>query len=126
MDPTDLSLRTKPKQLSTSNLKSKVDLLGILTKSLCPLLQLVDTVLLAWCSWISGIDIRLVASDTTTPVSSHLLGLLEVVCLGGGNEVGESLGVLGSDISDGDSGGGLLACIVSAVLLSSKRKHTGN
>jgi hypothetical protein len=59
-------------------------------------------------------------------VSSHLLGLLEVVCLGGGNEVGESLRVLGSDISDGDSGGGLLACIVSAVLLSSKRKHTGN
>jgi hypothetical protein len=43
MDPTDLSLGTKPKQLSTPNLKSKVDLLGILTKSLCPLLQLVDT-----------------------------------------------------------------------------------
>jgi hypothetical protein len=46
IDPTDLSLRTKPKhlQVSTPNLKSKVDLLGVLTKSLCPLLQLVDTV----------------------------------------------------------------------------------
>jgi len=71
--------------------------------------------------------IRLVASDTTTPVSSQLLGLLEVVCLGGGNEVGESLGVLGSDISDGDSGGGLLAWIVSIDRVKKEKQgHTGN
>jgi hypothetical protein len=42
-------------------------------------------------------------------VLSELLGLLEVVSLGSRDEVGESLRVLGSDIGDGDSGGGLLA-----------------
>lgn len=52
---------------------------------------------------------RLVASDTTTPVSSKLLRLLEVVCLGSGDEVGEGLRVLGSDVGDSDGGGGLLA-----------------
>lgn len=41
--PTILSLRTNPSRLSI-HLKSEIDLLGILTKSLCPLLQLVDTV----------------------------------------------------------------------------------
>lgn len=59
-------------------------------------------------------------------MSSHLLGLLEVVCLGGGNEVGESLGVLGSDISDGDGSGGLLACIVRMNLRRGGEKRTGN
>lgn len=42
-------------------------------------------------------------------MSSQLLGLLEVICLGSRNEVGESLSVLGSDVSDGNSGGGLFA-----------------
>ena len=54
-------------------------------------------------------DSRLVASDTTTPVLSELLRLLEVVCLGGGDEVGKCLLVLGSDVGDGNSSGGLLA-----------------
>ena len=52
---------------------------------------------------------RLVASDTTTPVLSGLLVLLEVVGLGSGDDVGESLLVLGSDVVNGDDGGGLLA-----------------
>jgi hypothetical protein len=42
-------------------------------------------------------------------VSSHLLGLLEVVGLGSRDEVSESLRVLGSDIGDGDGSGSLLA-----------------
>ena len=42
-------------------------------------------------------------------MSSGLLGLLEVVGLGGRDNVGQSLRVLGSDVVDGDNGRGLLA-----------------
>ena len=52
---------------------------------------------------------RLVASDTTTPVLSGLLVLLEVVGLGSGDDVGESLLVLGSDVVNGNNGRSLLA-----------------
>lgn len=75
-------------------LKRKVDLLGILTESLSPLLELVD---------------RLVASDTTTPVSPVVLVLLEEVGLGGRDEGSKSLLVLGPDFGDSDGGGSLLA-----------------
>lgn len=106
--------KTSPNQTPESwkNLEGQVDLLGILTQSLCPLLELVDAFRALAKehleSWLFGkMNSRLVASDTTTPVLSELFRLLEVVCLGGRDEVGKCLRVLGSDIGDGDSGGGL-------------------
>lgn len=75
-------------------LERKVNLLGILTESLSPLLELVD---------------RLVASDTTTPVSPRVLVLLKEVGLGGRDKGSKSLLVLGPNLGDGNSGGSLLA-----------------
>lgn len=57
---------------------------------------------------LSELGDRLGTSDTTTPLSSSLLELVTKVSLGSGNEVGKSLSVLGSDVLQGNDGGGLL------------------
>jgi hypothetical protein len=65
---------------------------------------------LAWAgAHVRSHHSRLVATDTTAPMPAGVLVLVEVVGLGGGDEVGESLRVLGSDIGDSDNGRGLLA-----------------
>ena len=75
-------------------LKGEVDLLRVLAESPGSLPELGN---------------RLVASDSSTPDSSDLLGLVEVVGLGGRDEVGEGLLVLGSDVVNGNDSRGLLA-----------------
>lgn len=69
--------------------------------------------MLAMLAWAGAHDrsrhSRLVATDTTAPVPAGVLVLVEVVGLGGGDEVGEGLRVLGSDIGDSDDSRGLLA-----------------
>lgn len=52
--------------------------------------------------------LRLVASDTTTPVSSGVLVLVREVGLGGLDQGSQCLVVLGSDVLQGNDGGGLL------------------
>jgi hypothetical protein len=82
-----------PTEPPRPRLKSGSDILGALTESLGPLPQLGD---------------GLVTTDTTTPVPPSLLVLVGEVGLGGGNEGSKSLLVLGSDVLEGDDGGGLL------------------
>lgn len=57
----------------------------------------------------SSVNSRFVTSDTTTPSSSDLISLVEVVGLSSRNEVGESLLVLRSNVVNGNDSRGLLA-----------------
>lgn len=76
---------------------------------------------------------RLVAPDTPTPVPPRLLILVPKVSLGGLNERGQSLRVLGSDVLEGDDGGGLLVddCAETGLVLDDDvgdahlREHEG-
>jgi hypothetical protein len=57
---------------------------------------------------LSELGDRLVASDTTTPVLPGVLVLVTEVGLGGLDEGGEGLVVLGSNVLEGNNGSGLL------------------
>ena len=74
--------------------QGNVNLLGILTELLGPLPEHGH---------------RLVTSDTATPSSSDLIGLVEVVGLASRDEVGEGLLVFRSDVVHAHDGRGLLA-----------------
>jgi hypothetical protein len=48
--------------------------------------------------------------DTSTPVAAGLSVLLEVAILDSGDELGKLALILGSDLGEGENGGGLKQC----------------
>ena len=70
-----------------------------------------DLTLGTLCGLLGGSD-RLGSHDTSTPVALGLLVLLEVTLLDGLDELGELVLVLGPDLGECESSGGLLSKLV--------------